>query len=183
MVHTTFTSNVSAPGVDAEQVVPPAGQATSCAWPVPTSVTLKNRAFCPLEKVMTSVVAGLATCTSLLKAAQSCPLAITRLSVTSSPLWSWIVLPASRSVAKWRVLRLTCTTEQPSSTSPAAQAATEMTARGRPRLAGLMAQGEQEASGQDHEQHDARPPGREGHDQRVERQQAEAPPDHASVRA
>src|SRR5215472_4802237 len=69
--HTTATSNVSAPGADAEQVTLPAGQATSCTWPVPTSAKSNSLAFSPLLKFITSVVAGFATCTSLLNAVQS----------------------------------------------------------------------------------------------------------------
>src|SRR5215472_7468659 len=84
--HTTATSNVSAPGADAEQVALPAGQATSCTWPVPTSAKSNSLAFSPLLKFITSVVAGFATCTSLLNAVQSRPLTMVRLSVTSSPI-------------------------------------------------------------------------------------------------
>jgi hypothetical protein len=47
---------------------------------------VEEAAFSPLLKTVTSVVAGFATCTSLLNALQSRPLAITILSVTSSPL-------------------------------------------------------------------------------------------------
>lgn len=85
MTYDTSTSNVSAPGAAAEQVPLTAGPATSCTCPVPTSAKSNGRAFSPLLTFMTSVVAGFATCTSLLNALQSRPSAIVRLSVTSLP--------------------------------------------------------------------------------------------------